>query len=66
MISTKHTAPPACQTCAHLEARTIHIAPLVEVRAYCRHPTGAKPMHEPCAWHSDGAVMRVDGNRVPR
>lgn len=27
-------------------------------------PAGAKPMQINCAWHSDGAVMRIKSNRV--
>ena len=59
-----HTAPPACSSCGHLQRATVQCGPIVEQNDRCGHPTGPKPMHDPCAWHSDGAVMRIDGNRV--
>ena len=64
MMIQHHTAPPGCATCGHLQRSTVQIGPIVDRNDFCSHPTGAKPMHTPCAWHSDGAVMRIDGNRV--
>ena len=60
------SAPPDCHSCGHFQSVTLVAGPYRQTHHQCLHPTGAKPMHSPCAWHSDGAVMRVDGNRVTR
>ena len=63
MIHLHNTAPAACRTCGHFERREIHGGDGDTVE----HDDGClkgKPMHEPCAWHTDGALMRVDGNRT--
>jgi len=63
-----NSAPPGCLSCAHVEHRELHTALGVENDDRCAHPrrAGPWPMHEPCAWHTDGALMRVDGNRTAR
>ena len=63
MIHLHNTAPAACRTCGHFERREIHDGDTVEHDDGClKH----KPLHEPCAGHTDGALMRVDGNRTAR
>jgi hypothetical protein len=62
-MTAQQTSPAGCRTCAHHEPYTVVLSGSVETRARClKH----KPMHDPCGWHSDGALMRIDGNRTGR
>jgi hypothetical protein len=47
-------APPNCRTCGHIITVTAWTRgrnePEQTRNDTCDHPTGAKPMHDPCAW----------------
>ena len=59
MMIQHHTAPPKCATCGHLQRSTVQIGPIVDRNDFCSHPTGAKPMHTPCAWHRTPEQVRA-------
>ena len=58
------TAPPACHSCGHVERTSVRLAGIEHTHDRCLHPTGPHPMHEPCAWHSNGAAMRAEYHQV--
>lgn len=54
-----------CPNCAHrMTARNWSSETGDKWAHLCNHPAGSKPLQPACAWHSDGATMRVLSNRV--